>query len=74
MVRLSMYRYPLLFGGFVAAFAVGFINRHKLFPEVEEIHREKAVLSHFQAIEFKNKVAEGVRKEREERKTSTKDQ
>ena len=69
MVRLSVF--PILFGASLVGFAVGFINRRKLFPEIEEIHREKAILSHYQAIDFKTKVAEGVKKERQ-RKASEK--
>lgn len=57
--------FPVLFGTTLVGFAVAFINRRKLFPEIEEIHREKAILSHFQAIDFKTKVAEGVKEERE---------
>ena len=63
VVRLTAF--PVLFGASLLAFAVGFYNRRKLFPEVEEIQRQKAIESHYQAIEFKSKVAEGVRKERE---------
>ena len=67
MIRLTAF--PVLFGATLLAFAVGFYNRRKFFPEVEEIQRKKAIEAHYQAIEFKSKVAEGVRKERE-RKTS----
>lgn len=65
MVRLTAF--PVLFGASLLVFAIGFYNRRKLFPEVEEIHRQKALESHYQAIEFKSKVAEGVRKEREKK-------
>lgn len=65
MVRLTAF--PVLFGASLVAFAVAFYNRRKLFPEVEEIQRQKARESHYQAIEFKSKVAEGVRKEREKK-------
>ena len=51
-------------------FAIGFYNRRKLFPEVEEIQRQKAITSHYNAIEFKSKVAEGVRKEREKKSSN----
>lgn len=63
MVRLTAF--PVLFGATLLAFAVGFFNRRKFFPEVEKIQREKAVEGHYHAIEFKSTVAEGVRKERE---------
>ena len=65
MVRLTAF--PVVFGVSLVIFAIGFFNRRKLFPEVEEIQRQKAVESHYQAIEFKSKVAEGVRKEREKK-------
>ena len=65
MVRLTAF--PVLFGASLVVFAVGFYNRRRLFPEVEEIQRKKAIESHYQAIEFQSKVAEGVRREREKK-------
>lgn len=66
MVRLSVF--PLLFGASLLAFGVGFVNRKKFFPEIEQIHQERAIQSHYQAIDFQNKVAEGVRQERQQKK------
>ena len=67
MVRLTAF--PVVFGVSLVAFAIGFYNRRKFFQEVEDIQQRKAVESHYQAIEFKSKVAEGVKKERQ-KKTS----
>ena len=41
--------------------AASFYNRRKLFPEVETINQRKARESHYQAVEFRTKVAEGVK-------------
>ena len=65
MVRLSVF--PVAFGCALLALAIGFVNRRKLFPEVEEIHRKRALESHHQAVEFKARVAEGVKRERGKR-------
>jgi len=65
MVRITAF--PVIFGASLVALTVGFYNRRKFFPEVEEIHERKARESHFQAQEFKVKVAEGVKKKREEK-------
>ncbi len=69
MVRLSVF--PLLFGASLLAFGLGFINRKKFFPEIEQIHKERAIQSHYQAIDFQTKVAEGVRRERQQKKEKT---
>ena len=63
MVRLTPF--PLLFGGCLIVFAWGFYNRRNFFPEVEDINRQKAIERYQEAIDFKKKVAEGVKKERE---------
>lgn len=65
MVRLSKFQFPLVFGGCLLVFAVGFRNWKQYFPEVEAIHRQRALETHQQALEFKQKVAEGIKKERE---------
>lgn len=68
MVRLAVF--PLVFGGALVLLTVGFYNRRKLFPEVEEIQRRKARESHSQAQEFRASVAEGLRKEREKKSSN----
>lgn len=65
MVRLAPLQFPLVFGGCLIVFAWGFHNRRKLFPEVEEIHRQRAIETHQQAVEFQQKFAEGIKKEKE---------
>lgn len=72
MVRFSTF--PLVFGGCLIAFAWGFYNRRKLFPEVEVIKRQKAIDSHQQAREFKEKVAEGIKREREKKQAKLQEQ
>ena len=66
MVRLSSS--PLVFGGFLLCFAIGFYNRRKFFPEVEEIHHQRAIETQIQAVEFQQKVAEGVERIREKKR------
>lgn len=68
MVRLAAF--PVIFGASLLVFVVGFYNRRKLFPEIEEIHQKKAIESHYQAIAFKSNLAEAVRKEQERKTTS----
>lgn len=65
MVRLAPFQFPLVFGGCLLALAVGFHYRRKLFPEVEQIHRKRAIETQEQAVEFQQKLAEGIKKERE---------
>ena len=65
MVRATVF--PVIFGASLVALSIAFYNRRKFFPEVEEIHQRKSVESHVQAQEFKVKVAEGVKKKREEK-------
>ena len=55
MIRLSAF--PILFGGFLVAFTVGFYNRRKLFPEVDEINHQKTLESRAQAVELRSQVA-----------------
>ena len=62
MVRLAPF--PLAFGGCLIFFAWGFVNRRKWFPEVEDVHRRRAIEKNQQAEEFKAKLAEGIKKER----------
>lgn len=71
MVRVSTF--PLLFGGCLVGFALGFYNRRKLFPEVEEINRQKAIKNYQEAVQFREKVAVGVQKERERKAAQRKD-
>ena len=66
MVRLAVF--PVVFGASFLGLAVAFYNRKKLFPEVEEAKWQKAWESHYQAVEFRAKVAEGVKREKEKRK------
>ena len=68
MARLAVF--PVVFGGALLVFVTAFYNRRKLFPEVDEIHRKKALESHVQAIEFKARVAEGVRRERQSKSSN----
>lgn len=62
MVRLTPF--PLAFGGCLIFFVWGFVNRRKWFPEVEDIHRQRAIEKKQEAEEFKTKLAEGVKRER----------
>lgn len=71
MVRLAVF--PVVFGASFVVLAVAFFNRMKFFPGLEEKKRKKAWESHYQALEFKAKVAEGIRKKREESKGEDKD-
>lgn len=59
MVRMAVF--PVVFGASLVILAAGFYNRRKLFPEVETINQKKARESHYQAVEFRTKVAEGVK-------------
>ena len=68
MVRLAVF--PVIFGASLLAFIVGFYNRKKLFPEIEEIHRKNAIEGHYQAIAFKSNLAEAVKKEQEKKAAS----
>lgn len=65
MVRLAPF--PLTFGGCLIFFVWGFVNRRRWFPEVEEIHRKRAIETKQQAEEFKEKLAEGLKREREKK-------
>ena len=67
MVRFAHLKFPLVFGGTLAVLVVGFHYRRRLFPEVEEIHRRRAAETEQQAAEFKQKLAEGIKRERERR-------
>ncbi len=49
-------------------FVWGFYNRRKFFPEVEEIHHQRAIETQIQAVEFQRKVAEGVQRIREKKR------
>ncbi len=62
MVRLAVF--PVVFGVSFVALAVAFFNRMRFFPGLEETKYKKAWESHYQALEFKAKVAEGVQRER----------
>ena len=70
MIR-GTFQFPLLFGATLIVIIVGFYNRRKLFPEVEEIKRKKATQRRQEAIEFKQKVADGVRERRAAREKKT---
>lgn len=59
MVRMAVF--PVVFGASLVILAASFYNRRKLFPEVETINQRKARESHYQAVEFRTKVAEGVK-------------
>ena len=65
MVRATPF--PFVFGGCLVFFVVGFYNRRRLFPEVEEIREQRAAEKAQQAAEFKEKFAAGLKKERERR-------
>lgn len=65
MVRLTVF--PLAFGGCLICFSWGFVNRKRLFPEVEEIHRLRAIEKQQEVVEFREKFAEGLKKEREKK-------
>lgn len=71
MVRYSTF--PLAFGGILLCFAVGFYNRRKFFPDVEEIHHQRAIETQIQALQFQQKVAEGVEKIREKKRKEAED-
>ena len=60
--------FPIVFSGALVVFTVGFCNRRKLFPEVDEINRRKAEEGRVQAVAFKSQVAAGVKREREQRR------
>ncbi len=62
MVRLAVF--PVVFGASFVALTIAFYNFKKFYPELEETKRQKAWESHYQALEFKAKVAEGVQRER----------
>ena len=62
MVRMAVF--PVVFGASLVILVAGFYNRRKLFPEVETINQRKARESHYQAVEFRTKVAEGVKLKR----------
>lgn len=68
-VRVTAF--PIVFCGALVVFTVGFCNRRKLFPEVDEINRRKAEESRVQAVAFKSQVAAGVKREREQRREVT---
>jgi altronate dehydratase len=69
MSQGSKLAYPITFGVSLLVLGIGYTNRKKLFPEVFEKHQEDAILSHQQANEFKGRVAEGVKREKERLKT-----
>jgi hypothetical protein len=71
MVRLTPF--PFVFGGCVVVFILGFANRKRLFPEIEEIHRQRDIETRQQAAEFRVKLDEAIKKERE-RKAAQKKQ
>ena len=66
MVRFAAF--PLAFGSCLICFMVGFYNRRKFFPEVDEIHHQRAIETQIQAVEFQQKVAEGVQRIREKKR------
>ena len=66
MVRFAAF--PLAFGTCLLCFAVGFYNRRRFFPDVEEIHHQRAIETQIQAVEFQQKVAEGVQRIREKKR------
>ncbi len=72
MVRLTPF--PLVFGSCLVVFAWGFVYRRKLFPEVEEIKRQRAVEKQRQAVEFRQKFAEGIKRERDKKAAEQKTQ
>ena len=66
MVRLATF--PVIFGASLLAFVVAFFNRRRFFPDIDAIHERKAIETHEQALEFRQRVAEGVAREREDRR------
>lgn len=62
--------YPFVFGATLVVLAVAFHGRRKLFPEVFEEQRRLAIEGRLRAQEIQSAVAEGVRKEREKRKSN----
>ena len=59
--------FPVAFGLSLAVLCVAYYHRKSFFPEVWEKHHQQALESHKQAIQFKASVAEGIKKEREQK-------
>lgn len=60
--------FPAAFAVSLLFLGVAFYNRKSLFSEVFEGKREKYLESRQQALQFKTLVAEGIKKEKEQRK------
>lgn len=65
MVRWTAF--PIIFSAVLIAATATFYNRRSLLPGTEESRIQKTVESHQQAADFKARVAEGVKREREKK-------
>lgn len=65
MVRWAAF--PVIFSAVLVLAAATFYNRRTLLPGSDESRLQKVIESHQQAVEFKARVAEGVKREREKK-------
>lgn len=63
MLRMSVF--PMVFGGCLIFFVLGFRNRSSWLSETVELRRQREVESYHKSKEFKKRLEEELRKRRE---------